>query len=313
MSYRRATWSVADFGVRSHRKTSKQCWLLAGCLVNGSLSYEAKHYERVSLCSSCSRCRTPDRYRANNIVLGLLLKAGWQTVGMSMPNHPKAAELAIGFDAGTDRKLFYGTSAFAVLASGQSLGWEIPEAQAGERFSAQAIWDATLSITERFNDLNERLPKRVLLLRDGIVRDKEFDLTIRELEKEGIAVDLLEVHKSGAGRIARVVEVSGTESYEDAIAGTGFSISNDAFRIVTSEAKSGSARPLEVVKLHGDAPLSLLANEIFSLSRFHPGSAFTPSRLPMPLHYADKMIKEVQRIGSLGVLSNVDRRKLFAV
>lgn len=255
----------------------------------------------------------PERYRGANVTLGLLMKAGWQTVGMNMPNHPQAAELVIGFDAGTDRKLFYGTSAFAVLASGQSLGWEIPEAQAGERFSSRAIWDATLSIVGRFNDLNGRRPKSILLLRDGIVRDREFDLTIQELEKEGIAVDLLEVHKSGAGRIARLVDVSGTERYEDVIPGTGFSISNDAFRIVTSKAKSGSARPLEVVKLHGDAPLRLLANEIFSLSQFHPASAFTPSRLPMPLHYADKMIKEVQRIGSLGVLSGVDRRKLFAV
>jgi len=255
----------------------------------------------------------PEMYRADNVTLGLLVKARWQPIGMKMPDHPQAAELAIGFDAGTNKKLFYGTSAFAVLADGRSIGWEIPEAQAGERFSGQAIWNATLSIVERFRELNGRLPRRVLLLRDGFVRDREFDIAIAELEKEGIAVDLLEVHKSGAGRIARLIQLPDNTNYEEVLPGTGFSVSDDAFRIVTSRAKAGgSARPLEVAKLHGDAPLDLLADEIFSLSQFHPASAFTPSRLPMPLHYADKMIKEVQRIGRLSVLHGVDRRKIFA-
>ena len=256
---------------------------------------------------------TPETYRAANVTLGLLVKAAWQTVGMQMPDDPQAADLVIGFDAGTNKRLFYGTSAFAVLADGQSLGWEIPEAQPGERFSNKAIWNAIMSIVERFQKLNGRKPKRILLLRDGFVRDREFDIALSELEKEQIAVDLLEVHKSGAGRMARLVQQGENESFYEVMAGTGFSISNDAFRIVTSKAHAGgSARPLEVVKLHGDAPLSLLANEIFALSQFHPASAFASSRLPMPLHYADKMIKEVQRIGSLNVLYGVDRRKIFA-
>lgn len=256
---------------------------------------------------------TTDRFRAYNITLGLLVKAGWLPVGLRPSVDPLAAELAIGFDAGTNKKLFYGTSAFAVLADGQSLGWEIPEAQAGERFSGQAIWNATVSIIERFHDLNDRSPNRVLLLRDGFVRDREFDITIEELAKEGIAVDLLEIHKSGAGRMARLIELPENTNYEEVVPGTGFRISDDAFRLVTSKAQAGgSARPLEVVHLHGDASAKLLADEIFSLCQFHPASAFTPSRLPMPLHYADKMIKEVQRIGRLNVLHGVDRRKIFA-
>lgn len=251
----------------------------------------------------------PDEYRAANITLGLLVKAGWQTVGMKMPEHPKATELTIGFDAGTNKKLFYGTSAFAVLADGQSLGWEIPEAQAGERFSDQTIWEAILSILDRFHQLNNRNPTRILLLRDGFVRDKEFDLAIGHLEKEGIAIDLLEVHKSGAGRMALPLALE----FSEVKPGTGFSVAEDAFRIVTSTAKGGgSARSLEVVRRHGDAPLPLLANEIFSLSQLHPSSAFTPSRLPMPIHHADKMSKEIQRIGQLNILHGVDRRKLFA-
>ena len=101
--------------------------------------------------------------------------------------------------------------------------------------------------------------------------------------------------------------------FQDVTPGTGFSIAEDAFRIVTSKAQAGgSARPLEVVRIHGDASLELLAEEIFALSEFHPASAFASSRLPMPLHYADRMIKEVQRIGQLSILQGVNYQKIFA-
>ena len=251
----------------------------------------------------------PDRYRAANITLGLLVKAGWQPIGIKMPHNPKVAELTIGFDAGTNGRLFYGTSAFAVLADGKSIGWEIPEAQVGERFSQQAIYQATIKIIQRFYNLNSRMPSRVLLLRDGFVQDLEFGYTINWLEAENIAVDLLEVHKSGAGRMAQLK----AGIFQDVTPGTGFSIAEDAFRIVTSKAQAGgSARPLEVVRIHGDASLELLAEEIFALSEFHPASAFASSRLPMPLHYADRMIKEVQRIGQLSILQGVNYQKIFA-
>ncbi|MBW4489255.1 MAG: argonaute PAZ domain-containing protein [Trichocoleus desertorum ATA4-8-CV12] len=255
--------------------------------------------------------KSNEKYRATNITLGLLVKAGWQPVGVKMPDRDQVADIAIGFDAGTNRKLFYGTSAFAVLGDGQSLGWEIPEAQVGERFSGEAIWQATLNIIERFRDEAQRHPRRILLLRDGLVRDNEFDLTIRELESEGIAVDLLEVHKSGAGRIA---DLSNESGYVDAPLGVGVSIQQGKiFRLITSQAKAGgSARPLEVVKVHGDTSLALLAEQVFRLSQFHPASGLFASRLPMPLHYADKMIKEVQRLGQLGILHGVDRKKIFA-
>ncbi len=252
----------------------------------------------------------PDPYRGANITLGLLVKAGWQPIGIKMLDDPQVAELTIGFDAGTNGRLFYGTSAFAVLADGKSIGWEIPEAQVGERFSQRAIWDATLAIVERFYHLNSRKPRRVLLLRDGFVQDCEFGHTINNLEEENIDVDLLEVYKSGAGRMAQRTTDG---KFHEVKPGTGFSIAEDAFRIVTSKAQAGgSARPLEVVRIHGDASLRVLAHQIFALSEFHPASAFTSSRLPMPLHYADKMIKEVQRLGQLGILHGVDHQKIFA-
>lgn len=254
---------------------------------------------------------TPDQYRAVNIVLGMLVKAKWQPIGLEPLPDEQAAEIVIGFDAGTNRNLYYGTSAFAVLANGQSLGWELPEAQTGERLSGQAVLRAVANIINRFQQMEKRLPKRVLLLRDGFVRVNEFEDTIKTLQQENIAVDLLGVRKSGAGRMA--VFKPGSEQLIDALPGTAvLSQDGQTFRIVTSVAKAGgSARPLQVVRDFGDAPLQILAKQIDRLTLLNPASGFFPSRLPNVLHYADKMAKEVQRLGEVAILQNVDRQKIF--
>jgi hypothetical protein len=254
---------------------------------------------------------TPDKYRAVNIVLGMLVKAKWQPIGLEPLQDEQAAEIVIGFDAGTNRNLYYGTSAFAVLANRQSLGWELPEAQTGERLSGQAVLRAVANIINRFQRIEKRLPKRVLLLRDGFVRVNEFDDTITALQQDNIAVDLLGVRKSGAGRMA--VFKQGYEQLIDALPGTAvLSQDGKTFRIVTSVAKAGgSARPLQVVRDFGDAPLHLLAKQIDRLTLLHPASGFFPSRLPNVLHYADKMAKEVQRLGEVAILQGVDREKIF--
>ena len=252
----------------------------------------------------------PDPYRAINIVLGVLVKAKWQPIGLEPLQDEQAAEIVIGFDAGTNQSLYYGTSAFAILANGQSLGWELPEAQIGERLSELAVLRTIANLIGRFQRLENRLPRRILLLRDGFVQRNEFEYAIAQLQQEGIAVDLLEVRKSGTGRMA-LRQSSG--QLIDASPGTAV-ISNDSntFRIVTSQAKAGgSARPLQIVRNTGDAPLELLAKQIDRLSMLHPASGLIPSRLPMVLHYADKMAKEVQRLGQTGILQGVDREKIF--
>jgi hypothetical protein len=251
-----------------------------------------------------------DPFKVKNIVLGLLLKAQWQSVGVRRPEFSDTADIVIGFDAGTDGEMFYGTSAFAVLSDGQTLGWQIPSAQKGERISGEAIWQSVASIIKQYRQEKRVNPKRVLLLRDGFVRKGEFDLTIKHLEQSEIAIDLLEIHKSGAGRMA--IKVDGDE-YKDAAPGTVVQICENSFRLVTTVAKSGSARPLEIVRKHGDVKLGLLAMQVYILSGLHPGSAFSASRLPMPSNYADKMAKAVQRYGQISILSNVNRYKIFFV
>jgi argonaute-like protein implicated in RNA metabolism and viral defense len=190
------------------------------------------------------------------------------------------------------------------------MGWQIPSAQKGERISGEAIWQSVASIIKQYRQEKNINPKRILLLRDGFVRKGEFDLTIQHLGQSGIAIDLLEIHKSGAGRMAIKVD---SNKYKDAAPGTVVQICENSFRLITTVARSGSARPLEVVRKHGDAKLGLLAMQVYILSGLHPGSGFSASRLPMPSNYADKMAKAVQRLEQISVLSNVNRHKIFFV
>jgi hypothetical protein len=251
-----------------------------------------------------------EKYRIANIVLGLLVKAKWQPVGLEPLQDKYVAELVIGFDAGTNGDLYYGTSAFAILANGQSLGWELPEAQRGEKISSEAIERTIFNIITRFQKIENRLPRRVLILRDGIVQCEEFDDVVGTLLKNKIAVDLLSVRKSGAGRMA-VQNENG--KLIDAVPGTAILSTDDkTFFIVTSEAKAGgSARPLKIVRDFGDAPLETLARQVDRLCMLNPASAYAYSRLPYVIHFADKMAKTVQRIGELSVLHGLDRQKIF--
>ncbi|MGL4882217.1 MAG: Piwi domain-containing protein, partial [Waterburya sp.] len=181
----------------------------------------------------------------------------------------------------------------------------------GEKLSGQAVWRTVRKIINRFQTIENRLPKRILLLRDGIVQADEFEDTVAELVQENIAVDLLSVRKSGTGRMAILPYQS--EILKDASPGTTIlSADGKTFRIVTSEAKAGgSARPLQIVRDYGDAPLEILARQIDRLSMLNPASAYAYSRLPCVLHFADKMAKTVQNLGGIGILQGVDRHKIF--
>ncbi len=256
-------------------------------------------------------------YKAMNVVLGLLCKAGWQTVRLEPLKHPQAADLIIGFDTGTNRELYYGTSAFAVLADGQSLGWELPDVQRGESFSGQAVWQTVSKLILKFHRICDRYPKRLLLMRDGLVQEGEFQQTIKALQEKGIAVDLVSVRKSGAGRMGCEVYSGSEKVYRDTQVGSVFFAPKErSFLLVTSKPINqsiGSVRPLRVVHEHGDTPLELLALQTYHLTQLHPASGFSSCRLPWVLHLADKSSKEFQRIGQISILQNLSREKLIAV
>jgi argonaute family protein len=262
-----------------------------------------------------------DAFKAMNVVLGLLCKAGWQTVRLEPLEHPEAADLIIGFDTGTNRELYYGTSAFAILADGQSLGWELPDVQRGESFSGEAVWQTVSKLIAKFREICDRFPKRLLLMRDGLVQEGEFKPTIKALEAKGIAVDVVSVRKSGAGRMGSEIDNNSEKVYRDASVGSVvFTPQESSFILMTSQPIKtktgeflGSARPLRVVREYGDTSLELLALQTYHLTQLHPASGFRSSRLPWVLHLADRNSKEFQRIGQISILQNLSREKLIAV
>ena len=257
-------------------------------------------------------------YKAINVVLGLLCKAGWQPIRLEAIDDPEVADLIIGFDTGTNRELYYGTSAFAVLADGQSLGWELPDVQRGERFSGKGVWQTVSKLILKFHDVCGRYPRKLLLMRDGLIQAGEFEQTTAALQEKGIPLDIVGVRKSGAGRMgSEVVQQGGNTIYRDAqIGSTVFMPKERSFILVTSQPINqniGSARPLRVIHEYGDTPLELLALQTYHLTKLHPASGFRSCRLPWVLHLADKSSKEFQRIGQISILQNISREKLIAV
>ncbi|WP_126147937.1 argonaute PAZ domain-containing protein [Synechococcus elongatus] len=258
-----------------------------------------------------------DKYKALNVTLGLLCKAGWQPIQLESVDHPEVADLIIGFDTGTNRELYYGTSAFAVLADGQNLGWELPDVQRGETFSGQAIWQTVSKLIIKFYQICQRYPQKLLLMRDGLVQEGEFQQTIELLKERKIAVDVISVRKSGAGRMGQEIYENGQLVYRDAAIGSVIlQPAERSFIMVTSQPVSktiGSIRPLRIVHEYGSTDLELLALQTYHLTQLHPASGFRSCRLPWVLHLADRSSKEFQRIGQVSVLQNISRDKLIAV
>ena len=197
------------------------------------------------------------------------------------------------------------------------MGWELPDVQRGESISGQAVWQTVSKLILRFHKICDRYPKRLLLMRDGLVQEGEFEQTIKALREKNIAVDLVGVRKSGTGRMGREVSERQRKIYRDAAVGSVvFLPKENSFLIVTSQPINqsiGSVRPLRVVHEYGDTSLEILALQTYHLTQLHPASGFRSCRLPWVLHLADRSSKEFQRIGQIGILQNLNREKLIAV
>ncbi len=243
-----------------------------------------------------------ERHRLENALLGLLAKAGLQVVALEGA-YP--ADLTVGFDAGGRKSFRFGGAACAVGSDGGHLLWSLPEAQAGERIPGEVVWDLLEEALLVFKRKRGRLPSRVLLLRDGRLPKDEFTLALAKLRQLGIGFDLVSVRKSGGGRIyptrGRLLD------------GLLVPVEERTFLLLTVHREfRGTPRPLKLVHEEGETPLEALAEQIYHLTRLYPASGFAFPRLPAPLHLADRLVKEVGRLG-VRHLKEVDREKLFFV
>lgn len=243
-----------------------------------------------------------DRHRVANALLGLLTKVGAQPVALK-GEYP--AELAVGFDAGGKGSFRFGGAVCAVGKEGGVLSWSLPEAQAGERIPEEVVWDLLQEALLAFKDSMGRLPAKALLLRDGKIPKGEFAKALEELKRRGVAYDLVSVRKTGGGRIyptkGRLAD------------GLFLPLEDEEFLLLTVHREGrGTPRPLKLIREEGETPILELARQIYHLTRLHPASGFLFPRLPAPLHLADRLVREVGRLG-IRHLKKVDRSQLFFV
>uniref|UniRef100_A0A831U8Z9 Protein argonaute n=1 Tax=Thermus islandicus TaxID=540988 RepID=A0A831U8Z9_9DEIN len=276
--------------------------------------------ERNGLKRACLQRGLPSQFfnpplsehKLDNILLGLASKLGWRVMAL---DGAYPAELAVGFDAGADRSrsLRYGGAACAVTADGGLLAWILPEAQRGERIHGDVVWGMVQEALLAFRRSAGRWPSHVLLLRDGKIQRQEFNLVLQELAKKGIGYDLVSVRKSGGGRI---YPREGDKLTDGLYVPLADSEGKAAFLLLTAypgeERMRGTPQPLKVVHEEGPTPVEELARQIYHLSRLYPPSGFRFPSLPAPLHLADRLVREVGRIG-LSSLQGLDREKLFFV
>jgi len=242
-----------------------------------------------------------EEHRLTNALLGLLVKAGFQLVALE-GEYP--AELVVGFDAGGQNSFRFGGAACAVGQDGSLLTWALPEAQPGERIPEEVVWDLLQEALLAFSS-ERRLPRKVLLLRDGRVPQGEFTRALEELRRRGVAYDLLSVRKSGGGRLYPV-----RGRLAD---GLFLPLEEETFLLLTVHREGrGTPRPLKLVREEGNTPLVALARQVYHLTRLYPPSGFLFPRLPAPLHLADRLVREVGRLG-VRHLKEVPRDRLFFV
>lgn len=249
----------------------------------------------------------------NNLAAGLFSKAGGMICAID--EMPGDTELFIGLDLGGTGQRLPGI-AFLFTREGAQLGWQLAEAQRGERVSDEVLNELLERSLQSFKKAHQgRTPKRIALHRDG--RFFESISVIKEFEKtHGVGIDVLEVVKSGAPPLfRRTVAPNGKKSYRNPEVGDAFILTGLEELIVSTYSgdelgpkwgKSVTVRPLRLRKRYGETDLETLAQQVILLSRIHGASLYRHPRLPVTIHHADRFATLRQEC-NLDDLSKMDR------
>jgi len=249
----------------------------------------------------------------NNLAAGLFSKAGG--IICALDDMPGDTELFVGLDLGGTGQRIPGI-AFLFTREGFQLGWQLAEAQRGERISDDVLRELLERSLNAFKNAHKgRKPARIALHRDG--RFFESMTVIHDFEqKYGVGVDVLEVIKSGTPPLfRRSVDPKGGTRYRNPEVGDAFLLQGLDEMIVStysgdelgsSWGKSVTVRPLRLRKRYGATDLLILAQQVILLSRIHGASLYRHPRLPVTIHHADRFATLRQEC-NLDDLSKMDR------
>jgi len=136
----------------------------------------------------------------NNLAAGVFSKGGGMICALGQM--PGDTDLFIGLDMGGIGQRAPGL-AFLFTRDGTQLGWQLAEAQQGERVEDRVLHDLLERSLQAFLRGNPNSPpRRIALHRDGVFFES-LDV-VREFEREhGVGVDVLEVVKSGCPPLYR--------------------------------------------------------------------------------------------------------------
>ena len=249
----------------------------------------------------------------NNLAAGLFSKGGGMICGLG--EMPGDTDLFIGLDLGGIGQRAPGL-AFLFTREGAQLGWQLADAQQGERVADRVLRELLERSLRAFMRSGGGIPpRRIALHRDGLLYES-LDV-VRGFERDhGIGVDVLEVLKSGCPPLyRRTLNSEGRASYANPEVGDAFELAGlDELIIATySGAELGrgwgdrvTVRPLRLRKRHGDTDLHTLARQVVLLSRIHGASLYRHPRLPVTTHHADRFATLRQEC-NLDDLSKMDR------
>jgi hypothetical protein len=249
----------------------------------------------------------------NNLAAGLFSKAGGMICAID--EMPGDTELFIGLDLGGTGQRLPGI-AFLFTREGAQLGWQLAEAQRGERVSDEVLKELLERSLKAFKQAHlGRTPTRIALHRDG--RFFESLSVIQEFEKtHGVGIDVLEVVKSGAPPLyRRTIGPNKKKNFRNPEVGDAFVLTGLDELIVSTYSgdelgskwgQSVTVHPLRLRKRYGETDLETLAQQVILLSRIHGASLYRHPRLPVTIHHADRFATLRQEC-NLDDLSKMDR------
>jgi hypothetical protein len=227
-------------------------------------------------------------YALANIILGIVGKTG--SIPFVLANRMEYADLIVGIDIARRRKerLAGSINATAVariyFSDGQFLRYVIHDAP----LEGETIPESTL---QSLFPSREFSGKRVVIHRDGYFRGGEKQALRNWAHKIGAEFFFVEVIKTGAPRLYAISSQRILQPHK----GSMFKISETEALLVSSLPPFTNATP-QPLHIRTELPFTIekAAHSILCLTLLHYGSLHPP-RLPVTIHYSDKIAYLVLR------------------